>query len=155
MDMATNQEAPRRCQCRCGAQVKNNYASGHDARHLAETVRWIRDLAEDVKAGRRPSHDLITPVERAVELMPTEALKRKLALRLAKMGWLVFGREARGLAEYHRDGLARYGDSGTHVAWRRTFRGVQVAEIAPTDDVYFGLLAIAGWSRTSAALAAS
>lgn len=151
--MTTNESGT--CRCRCGAPVKNNYAPGHDSRHVAEMARWIRDLAEDVKAGRRPSHDLITPVERAITVMPTEALKQKLALRLAKMGWLLFGTQARGLADYAREGNLRYGSSGLGTAWSRTFRGYRMSDLAATDDMVYGLLAAAGWDRHSAALAAS
>lgn len=146
---------PRKCYCRCGQTVKNNYAPGHDARHVAEMVRLIRNLAEDVKAGRRPSHDLTLPVERVIDSMPTDALKRKLAMRLFRMGWDVFGREARGMAAYHREGVIRYGRGGLETAWRRSFPRYRVSDLAATDDVYFGLLAIAGWDRDSAGLAAS
>lgn len=146
---------PRKCYCRCGQTVKKNYAPGHDARHVAQVARRVEIVMLDVSLGKRPSHDLITIVESAIGVMPTSALQRKMAARLSRFGWVVFGRQAKDLGEYHREGLARYGSSGTGTAWSRTFRYYRVSDLCHTDDEYFGLLVAAGWDRHSAALAAS
>lgn len=59
----------KQCLCGCGEPVKSNYRPGHDQRHLS-------GLARQVQSGKT------TPEQAAAEL-PTDALRAKLAKRLA------------------------------------------------------------------------
>lgn len=57
------------CKCGCGEGVRSNYRPGHDARHIAF-------LFTEITEGRMLAR-------RAPSLLPTDALRNKLARRLA------------------------------------------------------------------------
>lgn len=74
--MATTETpAPRLCRCLCGRDIKPGryYLPGHDARHVAVLVSYVR-------AG-------FYSVERASSELPTPALHNKMVGQLRRLGY--------------------------------------------------------------------
>ncbi|TXK18443.1 hypothetical protein [Homoserinibacter sp. GY 40078] len=64
-----NTPEPGTCKCGCGEQVKRDYRPGHDARHVSQLTRAVREGAIEKRV--------------ALRLLPTESLREKLTRTLA------------------------------------------------------------------------
>lgn len=70
----------RRCKCRCGSEVKNNYRAGHDQRHVGQMVQAFVTKMDAVRDYERS-----TLYKNCIDQLPTEALKGKFRKRIAEL----------------------------------------------------------------------
>lgn len=61
---------PGTCLCGCGETAPRNYRPGHDARHVSQLARAVREGTLDKRAATRA--------------LPTEPLRQKLTRSIAK-----------------------------------------------------------------------
>lgn len=130
----------KRCKCRCGYEVKNNYAPGHDARHVSQMVK-----AFEAKMDLVPVYERSTLYKDCIRQLPTEGLKGKFRARIAKLAFTKWASAVRSMT------LEQTPDN----AWfNRALVGLMTQYPDPTyveaeRATTLGLLAATGWDRRS------